>query len=244
VLQLIASSNFLTVNMAIAKQVGNDAAILLAELASSQVYFEKQDMLTDGMFFETVEQIEENTNLTKYQQAKAVKRLENIGALKTKMKGIPAKRYFFVDGEKIGELVDRKKSKNFTTVGQKTLPQEVKKLDRNNKRETIKETIKDINNIVSDSSLSEPVKDKVIDFLAYREEIRKPYRSERSIKSLITQIEKQEQAVGSIAVIRVIDTTMQNGWQGLFWDKAQSPEVSKSIQHHLDIESWGKQFEQ
>jgi len=220
VLQLIASTNFLTVNMAIAKQVGNDAAILLAELASSQVYFEKQDMLTDGMFFETVEQIEENTNLTKYQQAKAVKRLEDIGALKTKMKGIPAKRYFFVDGEKIGELVDRKKSKNFTTVGQKTLPQEVKKLDRNNKRETIKETIKDINNIVSDSSLSEPVKDKVIDFLAYREEIKKPYKSERSIKSLITQIEKQEQAIGSMAVIQVIDTTMQNGWQGLFWDKA------------------------
>ena len=218
-LQLIASTNFLTVNMAIAKQVGNDAAILLAELASSQVYFEKQDMLTDGMFFETVEQIEENTNLTKYQQAKAVKRLEDIGALKTKMKGIPAKRYFFVDGEKIGELVDSKKSKNFTTVGQKTLPQEVKKLDRNNKRETIKETIKDINNIVSDSSLSEPVKDKVIDFLAYREEIKKPYKSERSIRSLITQIEKQEQAIGSIAVISVIDKSIQNGWQGLFWDK-------------------------
>ena len=243
-LQLIASSNFLTVNMAIAKQVGNDAAILLAELASSQVYFEKQDMLTDGMFFETVEQIEENTNLTKYQQAKAVKRLENIGALKTKMKGIPAKRYFFVDGEKILELVDRKKSKNLTTVGQKTLPQEVKKLDRNNKRETIKENNNINNNIVSQSNMSEPVQEKVLDFLAYREEIKKPYKSERSIKSLVTQIEKQEQAIGSIAVIRVIDTSMQNGWQGLFWDKAPKPEVSKSVQHHLDIESWGKQFEQ
>ena len=73
VLQLIASSSFLTVNMAIAKQVGNDAAILLAELASSQVYFENNGMLTDGMFFETVELIEDRTNLTKYQQAKAVK---------------------------------------------------------------------------------------------------------------------------------------------------------------------------
>ena len=78
----------------------------------------------------------------------------------------------------------------------------------------------DINNIVSDSSLSEPVKEKVIDFLAYRDEIKKPFKSERGIKSLITQIEKQEQAIGSMAVISVIDTTMQNGWQGLFWDKA------------------------
>ena len=64
---------------------------------------------------------------------------------------------------------------------------------------------------------------KVLDFLAYREEIKKPYKSERSIKSLVTQIEKQEQAIGSIAVIRVIDTSMQNGWQGLFWDKVQKP---------------------
>ena len=97
---------------------------------------------------------------------------------------------------------------------------------------------------VQESNLSEPVKEKVLDFLSYRQEIKKPYKSERSIKSLITQIEKQEQSIGSIAVIQVIDTSMQNGWQGLFWDKAQSPEVSKSIQHHLDIESWGKQFEQ
>lgn len=76
---------------------------------------------------------------------------------------------------------------------------------------------------VKESSLSEPVKDKVLDFLAYREEIKKPYKSERSIKSLVTQIEKQEQAIGSIAVIHVIDTSMQNGWQGLFWDKVQKP---------------------
>ena len=228
-LQLIASSNFLTVNMAIAKQVGNDAAILLAELASSQVYFEKHEMLTDGMFFETVEQIEDHTNLTKYQQAKAVKKLEEVGVLKTRMRGIPAKRYFLVNGEKILELVDRKKSKNFTTVGQKTLPQDVKKLDRNNKRETIKENNKrDNNNIVVNSSLSEPVKDKVLDFLAYRDEIKKPYKSERSIKSLVTQIEKQEQAIGSIAVIRVIDTSMQNGWQGLFWEKAPKPQNSSA----------------
>ena len=73
---------------------------------------------------------------------------------------------------------------------------------------------------VQESNLSEPVKEKVLDFLSYRQEIKKPYKSERSIKSLITQIEKQEQAIGSIAVISVIDTSMQNGWQGLFWDKA------------------------
>ena len=223
VLQLIASSSFLTVNMAIAKRVGNDAAILLAELASSQVYFESNGMLTDGMFFETVELIEDRTNLTKYQQAKAVKVLEESGILKTKLKGIPAKRYFYVDGEKILGLVDHKKSKNLTTGGQKTLPQEVKKLDRNNKRISIKENNKRINNtVVNDSALSDPVKDKVMDFLAYREEIKKPYKSERSIKSFVNQVKKQEQLYGSIAVIECIDKSMSNGWQGVFWDKIQT----------------------
>ena len=80
-----------------------------------------------------------------------------------------------------------------------------------------------ISALLSDSSLSEPVREKVLDFLEYRKEIKKPYKSERGIKSLVSQIEKQEQAIGSIAVIRIIDTSMQNGWQGLFWDKAQKP---------------------
>lgn len=239
-LQLIASSSFLTVNMAIAKQVGNDAAILLAELASSQVYFENNGMLTDGMFFETVELIEDRTNLTKYQQAKAVRVLEESGILRTKLKGIPAKRYFFVDGEKIIDLVDHKKSKNLTTGSQKTSPQEVKKLDRNNKRISIKENNKRINNtVVNDSSLSEPVKDKVMDFLAYREEIKKPYKSERSIQSFVNQVEKQEQLHGSIAVIECIDKSIRNGWQGVFWDKIETPAKDKLTEKLEAMESWG-----
>lgn len=227
-IQLIASSNFLTFNICIAKEVGNDAAILLAELSSSQIYFERQGMLTDGWFFETVEQIEERTNLSKYQQSKAVKRLEEVGILKTRMMGIPAKRFFLVDGDKILALVDRKKSKNLTTGGQKTLPQEVKKLDRNNKRITIQETNKDINSIVVNSSLSEPVKDKVIDFLTYRQEMKKPFKSEVGVRSLVKQIEKQEQMHGSVAVIDCIDMSMQSGWQGIFWDKIKDKKKSSS----------------
>jgi len=85
-----------------------------------------------------------------------------------------------------------------------------------------------ISALLSESSLSEPVREKVSDFLSYRKEIKKPYKSERSIKSLITQIEKQEQAIGSMAVISVIDTSMQNGWQGLFWDKVQKKQNHSS----------------
>lgn len=97
--------------------------------------------------------------------------------------------------------------------------------------------------IIKNSSLSEPVKEKVIDFLAYRDEIKKPFKSERGIKSLITQIEKQEQALGSTAVISVIDTTMQNGWQGLFWDKAPKKQEMSTAEAARYIDSGGTFFE-
>lgn len=93
------------------------------------------------------------------------------------------------------------------------------KVNKDNKTKLNKNNKENISMLLSESSLSEPVREKVSDFLAYREEIKKPYKSERSIRSLITQIEKQEQAIGSIAVISVIDKSIQNGWHGLFWDK-------------------------
>ena len=97
--------------------------------------------------------------------------------------------------------------------------------------------------IIEQSNLSEPVREKVRDFLAYRQEIKKPYKSERSIKSLITQIEKQEQAIGSTAVIAVIDTSMQNGWQGLFWDKAPKQREMSTAEAARYIDSGGTFFE-
>ena len=100
-----------------------------------------------------------------------------------------------------------------------------------------------ISALLIDSSLSEPVREKVTDFLAYRKEIKKPYKSERSIKSLITQIEKQEQALGSTAVISVIDTTMQNGWQGLFWDKAPKKQEMSTAEAARYIDNGGTFFE-
>jgi hypothetical protein len=134
ILKLLASDGFLSVNKHLARIVGLDAAVLLAELASAYNYFEMTDRLTDdGMFFETVEHIEENTTLSKYQQAKAVKALTDAGIIETKKIGIPAKRYFLIKEDKILQLLDHKKSKNLTTGSEKTSPQEVEKLDRINK---------------------------------------------------------------------------------------------------------------
>lgn len=240
VIRMVASSSFITVNIAIAHEVGLDAAVILGELASSQVYWEDKGLLNeDGMFFETAEQIEEKTTLSTYKQAKAINILEARGFLKTKMKGVPAKKYFLVDGDAIGGLLENKFSKNLKTRFEETSKQDSKKLESNNKRinKNIKERT-DSNKTVLDSNLSEPVKEKLIDFLEYRKEIKKPYKSDRSIKSLVTQVEKQEQKIGSIAVIECIDKTMRNGWQGLFWEdeKKKSNSLDSKLQA---IDNWG-----
>ena len=144
ILRLLASDGFLSVNKHIARIVGLDAAVLLAELASAHNYFESRDQLTaDGMFFETVEHIQENTTLTQYQQAKAVKVLSNAGILETKKIGIPAKRYFLINEEVVLNILDYKKSKNLITGDEKTSSLEVKKLDCNNKELNNKNNNKD-----------------------------------------------------------------------------------------------------
>lgn len=72
---------------------------------------------------------------------------------------------------------------------------------------------------ISKGSISEPVKQKLVEFIEYRQEIKKPYKTERGVKSLVQEAEKQEQIHGSSAVIECIDTSMRNEWQGIFWEK-------------------------
>lgn len=240
VLQLVANKSFITVNRIIAKSFGLDAAVLLGELASTQVYWEDQGGLDeDGMFYETCEQITKNTTLSKHQQAKAAKALEDAGVLRTKKKGLPPMKYYVIDADKLWGVLNQRQLKNLTNDGEKNEPTSVKKFNTNNKRENNKREVRtDNNTLVDDSLLSEPVKEKLIDFLEYRKEIKKPYKSERSIKSLVTQVEKQEQRIGSIAVIECIDKTMRNGWQGLFWEdeKKKSNSLDSKLQA---IDNWG-----
>lgn len=238
VLKLIASNSFITVNVEIAKEIGLEAAVVLGELCSSQVYWEKQNGLSEGMFYETAEQIEQKTTLTRYQQAKAIKVLEEFGILDTDLRGLPAKKYFHVNEE----VLQSKFLKNFKTGIEETLKQEVKKLEGNNKRDNKKrELIKENNTVVLNSALSEPVKEKVIDFLAYRDEMKKPYKSVRGLKTFVNEVAKQEQLHGATAVIQCIDKSMQNGWQGVFWEKIDGAKEKTGVDAIWDMAFGGQQ---
>lgn len=71
------------------------------------------------------------------------------------------------------------------------------------------------------SILSEPVRQKLEEWLAYKKERRESYKP-MGLKSLITQVHKREQELGTEAVIQAIDASMANGYKGVFYDKPRA----------------------
>lgn len=166
ILHLLRADGYLTVNKYLAKLLGLHESIILSELIfryNQHVH----NLDKEGMFFCTVETIEENTTLSKYQQSKAIGTLEGNGLIETKTKGLPARRYFKINEEAIAELFAYKESKKLTTdkincsepqnaekergyqklkkltTGeQETVQQEVKKLDSNKEDLINKELLK------------------------------------------------------------------------------------------------------
>jgi len=94
-LELLRSDGSIVVNKKLASNIGLNEAVLYSELLSKYVYFAKKNQLTDeGYFFNTVENLQKDTTLTKRQQLTVINNLVKFGLISTKLKGIPAKRHF------------------------------------------------------------------------------------------------------------------------------------------------------
>jgi hypothetical protein len=100
--------------------------------------------------------------------------------------------------------------------------------------------------IIQKSNLSIPVKEKLIEFLRYREELKKPY-PDSSTRILVKETFQQEQRHGTDAIVKLIEESIRNGWQGIFFDRLerqQAQNINPHTQKLIDIGNWGKQFEQ
>ena len=96
---LISTEAYWQVNKAIAKITDNDTAILLADLISKEKYFENKGQMNGDYFFNTVENIEQDTNIKKDKQRMCLTKLENLGIVETKMITIPRKRHYKINHE-------------------------------------------------------------------------------------------------------------------------------------------------
>ncbi len=121
---LLSSSAFVVLNKQLARQVGLKEAVLLADLISKEEYFIANGM-TDGWFFNTAKNIEDDTCLTSHQQRKAIKSLKDLGIIETKVVGIPAKQHF--------KIIENKLLSYFNTSCEETAKLVVKKTQTINK---------------------------------------------------------------------------------------------------------------
>ncbi len=85
--------------------------------------------------------------------------------------------------------------------------------DKPKKPDTVNATV-----IVNDILLEKETKEVFNYWLDYRKEIKKPIKSQRTLKSLAKKIQSE----GAKNSKLVIEQSIQNGWQGLFWDKQQT----------------------
>nr|DAV02687.1 MAG TPA: Replication initiator A family protein [Caudoviricetes sp.] len=105
ILSLLASDNYIVINRDLLKKYGINVTLMLCELASEYNYFYQNGKLEDGMFYSTIDNINERTGLSKYQQSEALKVLDKIGIVKSVVKGIPAKRFFKIDVEELAKQI-------------------------------------------------------------------------------------------------------------------------------------------
>ena len=98
-------SDFIRLPRPFIRRFNLNTAVMLSEVYSEYTYWKEQNGLQKGgWFFSTVENIYNNTGLSKHQQLVACKELESYGIIKIKYHGMPKKRYFKFDMTMLNRL--------------------------------------------------------------------------------------------------------------------------------------------
>lgn len=225
ILQLISTSNFITVNKDLIKELGLEEAILLGELASEYDYWNNKNEIynkneiENGYFYSTIENIEEKTTLTAYKQRKCLEYLRFRGIIDIQIRGIPAKRYIKINEEKVIEIFNNKLLKNLTTGCKKTSQLEVKKLNGNNniinnniKKEKNKKR-KTFEEVIAENNCSEELEITVRDFIDMRKTIKKPMTS-KALELLFKNLEKLTNLEEE--KIAILNQSIEHSWQTVY----------------------------
>ena len=75
--------------------------------------------------------------------------------------------------------------------------------------------------------ISEPLADKIREYLRYRKEQHRFTFQEVSLNAFLKKAEKAEQQYGSSAVMSCFDKTISNGWKGVFYESLPKPDKPK-----------------
>nr|DAQ12029.1 MAG TPA: Replication initiator A family protein [Caudoviricetes sp.] len=268
ILSLLASDNYIVINRDLLKKYGINVALMLCELASEYNYFDQSGKLEDGMFYSTIDNINERTGLSKYQQSEALKVLDKIGIVKSVVKGIPAKRFFKIDVEELakqivnispssckeigkldGEKVETKNNNRKLINNSNNLKdKESKKEDTNNtqiehvEKTTCRKKKKTISydEQIAEYTQNEELQNALKAFVQMRAFIKKPL-TEYGLKLLLNKLSKIGRT--DAEKIAIVNRSVEHNWQGFFEIKEETS-YQKSAQPEKKYDQNGYESEE
>lgn len=104
-LKLLSQGGFLAVNKRLIREIGLNEAVILADLCSSQAYWEARGELKDGFFFKSIKDVQTDTSLGDKAQRRAMANLCKKGLLEQKNMGSPCRRFFRVNQEALEPIL-------------------------------------------------------------------------------------------------------------------------------------------
>ena len=266
ILSLLASDNYIVINRDLLKKYGINVALMLCELASEYNYFDQNGKLEDGMFYSTIGNINERTGLSKYQQSEALKVLDNIGIVKSVVKGIPAKRYFKIDVEELakqivntspssckeigkldGEKLDTKNNnRKLINKSNNLKDKESKKEDTNNtqiehvEKTTCRKKKKTISydEQIAEYTGNEELQNALKAFVQMRSFIKKPM-TEYALKLMLKKLD--ELGNTDDVKIAILNQSITHNWQGIFPLKNEYTKQEKKPEKKYDQNGYGSE---
>ena len=98
-------NDYLRLSRVLIRKFNLNAAVMLSEIYSEYKYWEdRNELQKGGWFYSTVENMANNTGLSKHQQLVACKEMVEYGVVKIKYHGMPKKRYFKLNMSALDKL--------------------------------------------------------------------------------------------------------------------------------------------
>ncbi|MDZ7343128.1 MAG: hypothetical protein ONA90_01300 [candidate division KSB1 bacterium] len=110
VINALSTDAFWSVNKRIAREVGIEETVLLSELIYRYRYFQDTNRLHDGeAFYATSEDLQSALGIGKKTLERIVKSLLQTGLVSADLRGVPARRYWFINWRRIYAILSSSK---------------------------------------------------------------------------------------------------------------------------------------
>lgn len=82
------------------------------------------------------------------------------------------------------------------------------------------------NDIFKDRTFTEPIKNKILEWLTYKQERKEAYKP-TGLKSFLTEVENKLKVFDEADVLQLFNECMANGWKGVIWDRLKDKPKNK-----------------